>query len=97
MAEGARARAGTTYAVAVTGIAGPGGGTPDKPVGLVFVALATPERTVVRRLRWPGQREQVRAISAMVALDLVRRALSGLPLDDPEGSGDAALVRRLAG
>jgi nicotinamide-nucleotide amidase len=82
MAEGARARAGTTYAVSVTGLAGPGGGTPDKPVGLVFVGLAGPGRTFVRRLRWPGQREQIRAISAMVALDLVRRALSGLPLDE---------------
>ena len=84
MAEGARSRAGTTYAVAVTGIAGPGGGTPDKPVGLVFVALAGPEGTFVRRLRWPGQRDQVRAISAMVALDLVRRAVAGLPFEDGE-------------
>lgn len=82
MAEGARARAGTTYAVSVTGLAGPGGGTPDKPVGLVFVGIATPDRTVVRRLRWPGTRDQIRAISAMTALDLVRRALGGLPLEE---------------
>jgi nicotinamide-nucleotide amidase len=84
MAEGARTRAGTTYALAVTGIAGPGGGTKDKPVGLVFVAFATPDRTVVRRIRWPGQREQVRAISAMVALDLLRRRLAGLVLDETD-------------
>src|SRR5262249_10821289 len=84
MAEGARARAGTTYAVSVTGIAGPGGGTPDKPVGLVYVGLAAPDGTVVRRLRLPWGREQVRSISAMVALDLIRRALAGLPLDAPE-------------
>ena len=82
MAEGARTRAGTTYAVSVTGLAGPGGGTADKPVGLVFVAIATPDRTVVRRMTWPGQREQIRAISAMAALDLVRRALAGLPLEE---------------
>lgn len=89
MAEGARARAGTTYAVAITGIAGPGGGTPEKPVGLVYVALAAPDKTVVRRLRWPGQRDQVRAISAMVALDLLRRRLAGLPVDE----GDLAARR----
>jgi nicotinamide-nucleotide amidase len=83
MAEGARARAGTTYAVSVTGLAGPGGGTADKPVGLVFVGLATPDRTVVRKLLWPGRRrDQIRSVSAMVALDLVRRALAGLPLED---------------
>lgn len=84
MAEGARVRAGTTYAMSVTGIAGPGGGTAEKPVGLVFVALATPDKTFVRRIHWPGQREQVRAISAMVALDLLRRSLAGLPLDEAE-------------
>jgi nicotinamide-nucleotide amidase len=81
MAEGARTRAGTTYGVSTTGIAGPGGGTPDKPVGLAFVGLATPEHTVVRRVRWPGQRDQVRAISAMTALDLLRRVLLGLPVE----------------
>ena len=80
MAEGARARARTTYAVSITGLAGPGGGTPDKPVGLVFVGLATPDHTVVRRLRWPGQRQQIRAISAMVALDLLRQDALRSPL-----------------
>ncbi len=79
------AGAGTTYAVSVTGLAGPGGGTADKPVGPVFVGLATPDRTVVRRLFWPGRRrEQIRSISAMVALDLARRALAGLPLEESD-------------
>jgi nicotinamide-nucleotide amidase len=81
MAEGARARARTTYALAITGIAGPGGGTPDKPVGLVYIALATPAETIVRRIQWTGQREQVRAISAMVALDMLRRSLCKLSID----------------
>jgi nicotinamide-nucleotide amidase len=84
MAEGARARARTTYALAITGIAGPGGGTADKPVGTVYIALATPEGTTVRRIQWPGQREQIRSISAMVALDLLRRALDKLPMDAPD-------------
>jgi len=83
MAEGGRAHARTTYAVAITGIAGPGGGTPDKPVGLVYVALAAPDATVVRRLRWPGTREQIRQISAMVALDMLRRKLAGLAVEEP--------------
>jgi nicotinamide-nucleotide amidase len=82
MAEGARERAKTTYALSVTGLAGPGGGTPDKPVGLVYVGLATPEQTLVRKIHWPGQREQIRAISAMVALDMLRRALAGIPPDE---------------
>jgi nicotinamide-nucleotide amidase len=88
MAEGARARAGTTHAISVTGLAGPGGGTPDKPVGLAFVGLAAPEHTVVRRLRWPGHRQQIRQICAMTALDLLRRTLSGLPMEVGE------LIRR---
>jgi nicotinamide-nucleotide amidase len=61
----------------VTGLAGPAGGSPDKPVGLVYVGIAGPDGTLVRTLRWPGQRWQIRAISAMTALDLVRRALAG--------------------
>jgi len=84
MAEGARKRAGTTYALSITGIAGPGGGTPEKPVGLVYIGLATPTETAVRRIVWPGQRDQVRAVSAMVALDMLRRVLSGLEITVPE-------------
>ena len=84
MADGARAVAKTTYAISVTGIAGPGGGTTDKPVGLVYIGLAGPKETIVRRINWPGQREQIRGIAAMVGLDLLRRALQGLELTAPE-------------
>ena len=84
MAEGARSVARTTYAISVTGIAGPGGGTSDKPVGLVYIGLAGPRETIVRRINWPGQREQIRSIAAMVGLDLLRRALQGLELTAPE-------------
>ncbi len=84
MADGARAVARTTYAISVTGLAGPGGGTDDKPVGLVYIGLAGPKETIVRRINWPGQREQIRSIAAMVGLDLLRRALQGLELAAPE-------------
>lgn len=84
MAEGARERARTTYALAITGIAGPGGGTPEKPVGTVYIALATPAETVVRQIYWPRQRDQIRTLSAMVALDLLRRSLAKLSIDAPE-------------
>jgi nicotinamide-nucleotide amidase len=82
MAEGARLRARTTYALAITGIAGPSGGSAEKPVGTVFVALAG-ESTVVRSFLWPGGREQVRVIAAMIALDMLRRSLQGLPVEEP--------------
>lgn len=81
MAEGAKARSNTTYALSITGVAGPGGGTPEKPVGLVFIALAAPDKTVVRKVRWPGGRDQVRQLSAMVALDMLRRSLLGLSVE----------------
>lgn len=84
MADGARTVARTTYAISVTGFAGPGGGTDDKPVGLVYIGLAGPKETIVRRINWPGQREQIRSIAAMVGLDLLRRALQGLELTAPE-------------
>jgi len=73
MARGARERAGTDLGVAVTGIAGPDGGTPAKPVGTVFVALADRQGTVVERYRFDRDREGNKALSAVRALDLLRR------------------------
>lgn len=78
MAEGLRAAAGTTYALATTGIAGPDGGTPEKPVGLVYVALAGPGRTEVRKLLLSGDRARIRTAATLHALDLLRRSLLGL-------------------
>ena len=78
MAEGLRAAAGVTYALATTGIAGPDGGTPEKPVGLVYVALAGPGRTEVRKLCLSGDRARIRTAATLHALDLLRRSLLGL-------------------
>jgi len=60
MAKGARRAAKTDFAVAVTGIAGPTGGTPQKPIGLVFIAAASARKVVVRRFVFKGSRQQVR-------------------------------------
>jgi nicotinamide-nucleotide amidase len=73
MARGARERAGADVGVSVTGIAGPDGGTPTKPVGTVFVALADARGTVVERHRFDRDREGNKALSAVRALDLLRR------------------------
>ncbi len=78
MAEGARATAGADYAVAVTGIAGPAGGTPDKPVGTVHFAVAGPGGTVHKVRRYPFGRSRNRVVSAWFALDLARRVILGL-------------------
>ena len=77
MAEGARAATGATFALSTTGIAGPGGGTPEKPVGLVYVGCAGPDGTTVRRHEFPGDRATVRGWSVVAALHLLRRALEG--------------------
>jgi nicotinamide-nucleotide amidase len=76
MAEGARAALHADYALSVTGVAGPDGGTPDKPVGLVYVGCAGPAGTRVRRSVFPGDRETVRTFSATGALHLLREALT---------------------
>ena len=75
LAEGIRSKSGSTLGLGITGIAGPTGGTPTKPVGLVYVALASPERTQVREQRYIGERETVRWQATQAALDLVRRWL----------------------
>ena len=75
MAEGARTALGADYALSVTGIAGPDGGTPDKPVGLVFIGCAGVGETLVRRHEFPGDRAAVRAWSLTAALHLLRQSL----------------------
>jgi nicotinamide-nucleotide amidase len=77
MAEGARRRLGSDVAVAVTGIAGPGGGTPEKPVGRVHLHAAGPDGSLVRTLDLPGEREQIRSRATVTALHLLRALLTG--------------------
>jgi nicotinamide-nucleotide amidase len=76
LAEGARRELGADVAVAVTGIAGPGGGTPEKPVGLVYISVASPDGDAIERFVLPGDREAVRARATALALHALRRVLS---------------------
>jgi nicotinamide-nucleotide amidase len=81
MAEGVRNKFAADIGVAVTGIAGPGGGSDEKPVGTVFLALATREGTTVlcRQKRW--DRLTFKQVTSQLALDLVRRYARDLPLE----------------
>jgi nicotinamide-nucleotide amidase len=76
MAEGIRMRAAADLGLGITGIAGPGGGTPDKPVGTVAVALASNDGATVRTFRFFGDRELVKFQASQAALDMVRRHLA---------------------
>jgi len=76
LAEGARRLGRATWGLGVTGIAGPTGGTPEKPVGTVHLALAGPAGTQAWARRFPGDRARVRRAAAYDALDQLRRALA---------------------
>jgi nicotinamide-nucleotide amidase len=75
MAEGIRASSGATWGIGVTGIAGPDGGTAEKPVGTVHIAIAGPSGTIHHVVRLPGGRDRVQSLAATGALDLLRRTL----------------------
>jgi PncC family amidohydrolase len=76
MARGAREKFAATIGLAITGIAGPGGGTPDKPVGLVYLALADANAVIVEKHNWRGDRLQNKEQSAQAALELLQRYLT---------------------
>lgn len=76
MAEGVLARLGATWGLAISGIAGPDGGTPEKPVGTVWLAVAGPDGTEATSVRVPGDREAVRSRAGSFVLDLLRRRLT---------------------
>lgn len=75
MAEGARLRLGTTWALATSGVAGPDGGTDKKPVGTVWIALSGPDKTIARKFHFGKDRERNIKKSAFMALDMLRGAL----------------------
>lgn len=91
MAEGARARFGADLALATTGISGPDGGTEEKPVGLVYIALASERGTYCDRFVFPLDRARHRQLTTHTALDWVRRSLLGAELVGP------TLMRRAGG
>lgn len=75
LAEGIRYRCEATLGVGITGVAGPGGGTPEKPVGLVYHALASDGGTEIIERNFPGDRKRIRTFATTMALDMVRRHL----------------------
>jgi nicotinamide-nucleotide amidase len=86
LADGARSRLDADVGVGVTGVAGPGGGTEEKPVGLVWLSVATgPDEHLTRSVHLPGARVDVRERATTVALHLIRRALRDLQPADPSG------------
>jgi nicotinamide-nucleotide amidase len=89
MAEGVRRASNTTLGLGITGIAGPGGASEEKPVGTVFIALASPKGTVSKKYQFSGERNQVKTISAYTGIDWVRRYFLNLisSFQQPASSG----------
>jgi nicotinamide-nucleotide amidase len=83
MAVGVRELYGADYAIATTGIAGPTGGTEEKPVGLVYVAIAGPNGIVCEELNWPGTREQFKRRVSQNALNMLRKHVLGIEVQRP--------------
>jgi nicotinamide-nucleotide amidase len=78
LAESVRRRFGADFGLGITGVAGPSGGTPEKPVGLVYIALAEEGRNAeIAERRYPGRREQIRLHASQTAMDMLRRRLKG--------------------
>lgn len=75
MAEGARKVLGADRTVSVTGIAGPGGGSPEKPVGTVYIGVSTPESNYARKFLFEGNREEIRDLTAAEALKMLKEVL----------------------
>jgi len=75
LAEGIRARCDATFGLAITGIAGPSGGSDEKPVGLVWLAISDDDGTEVIEKRFPGERNGIRFYASQQGLDMVRRRL----------------------
>ncbi len=89
MARGARERLGTDYALAVSGVSGPGGGTEEKPVGTTWLALATPEAVFSHVYRFPGNRDRNRLLAMATAVDTLRRSLDFGPGVSPWPKSDS--------
>jgi len=77
LAEHARARTKSDYALATTGVAGPGGGSAEKPVGTVYIAFAASGETIAQKLFFPTDRETFKQITTQAALELLRKKLIG--------------------
>jgi nicotinamide-nucleotide amidase len=84
MAIGAKRAGGSDIGLSITGIAGPGGGSEEKPVGTFYVGMAHPEGLISRGFLMPGTREWVRTLAAMQSLDLLRRFYSGFTIHGTE-------------
>lgn len=84
MAQGVLQALGTTIGVSTTGIAGPTGATPEKPVGLIYIGLATPDTVIARRFVFTSDRRLNKELGAQATLELVRRYLLGIPIHEKE-------------